>query len=599
MPDSYEADSKVLNPLLNDAGEDADNDGFTNIQEYKAHSDPADPDDIPYVPITDLSFGWSTSCAIVDGGITCWGLMDSYPVPASLTAPEQVGVSASQFCARQGGDVTCWGMSYGALTKGLQAEPVNNARSLHVSSTDTACVVTTSGTVHCWGNDSDGMVTPPPGLNNVQQLDMFTHHVCAHDGVTVVCWGRDTSSQTEVPSDLGVPVQVVVGGEHTCVLQQDGQIRCWGDNSYHQTDVPADLGNVVALDAGGDFTCALNDLGRVHCWGRNQYGELDVPDDLVNVLAIHSGAVATCGDTKKGTVCWGNSSDTFGSSSIWYDLKDYAVGPDHVCGITDGKVKCIGSTVNEPNILDVPTDIVNPKVIGAGRFHTCVWSDNGMHCWGKAGNFLNFPAGLTNVTEISAGQSQTCAIDNGKVVCWGDNYHGVLNVPANITQAHELACGYQHNCVLDGGSVRCWGEDYRGQSSGGSYPSNPLTVAVGGVAAYPNSVDDGHTCAANETSVRCWGSNTYNVLAVPPGLTNVIDLYAGWGSTCAVTKGGAVVCWGDFMPQEKTDKLNIGNVTKIKGSDDAGICVQGKHKLKCIGGNLPGSVLLINRTSNL
>jgi hypothetical protein len=109
----------------------------------------------------------------------------------------------------------------------LQASLVNDAVSLHVANmTNTACVVTLSGTIHCWGGTTYGIYAPSPILNNVQQIDMFQDHAYGYDGVTVRCWGRNNVGQTNAPVDLGVSVQVVVGGLHTCLLQDDYQVRC-------------------------------------------------------------------------------------------------------------------------------------------------------------------------------------------------------------------------------------------------------------------------------------------------------------------------------------------------------------------------------------
>ena len=46
MPDGWEVDNK-LNPLLDDASLDVDNDTYTNLQEYLGGSDPQDPNSIP------------------------------------------------------------------------------------------------------------------------------------------------------------------------------------------------------------------------------------------------------------------------------------------------------------------------------------------------------------------------------------------------------------------------------------------------------------------------------------------------------------------------------------------------------------------------
>ena len=52
IPDTYET-ANGLNPLVDDAGEDADGDGFTNLREFEGGSDPQDP---ASRPIVDMSW---------------------------------------------------------------------------------------------------------------------------------------------------------------------------------------------------------------------------------------------------------------------------------------------------------------------------------------------------------------------------------------------------------------------------------------------------------------------------------------------------------------------------------------------------------------
>jgi len=590
MTDGWEVQHGLL-PVTDDGGLDADGDGYTNLNEFLASTNPHDFNSIPYVSIDDLSMGNNSSCALVEGEITCWGNIINYTVPSNVTAPQMVGhAGEDKICALQDNVVICWGNQSSMISE-LQASPVNNAVSLHVTPMgNTACVITISGSVNCWGGGSDGIDTPPIDLDNIQQMDMFQNHACAHDGTTVSCWGRNSDYQTDVPSDLESPKHVSVGGIHSCAIQSDNQVRCWGDNSRGQTTLPVGLDNIVSLDSGFYHTCSLNDEGEVHCWGDNTFNQIDVPNGLSGVVEIHSGPYNNCAETANGAVCWGKND--FGQSSIWYDLLDYGVGDDHVCGFNNDEVMCFGTTQNEPDVLNIPADIIGPKAIGVGRYHNCLWGDSGMHCWGKSGDHLNYPQTLTDVTEIGAQQSHTCAIDNGSVVCWGTNFNSVLSVPSGISQPHELSVGNDHNCVLDGETtVRCWGANYRGQANARYNLLNPVAVAVGGVSAFPRSSDDGHTCVADDNGVQCWGASAYNLLNVPAGLTNIIDLHAGAWTSCALTSEGAVVCWGDFITQYLHDTLNIGNVTKIKGYNTQ-ICAENERKLSCHG---LGSALLINR----
>ena len=46
MPDIWE-EIYYLDPLVNDANQDYDDDGYSNLREYKLNTDPTDPESIP------------------------------------------------------------------------------------------------------------------------------------------------------------------------------------------------------------------------------------------------------------------------------------------------------------------------------------------------------------------------------------------------------------------------------------------------------------------------------------------------------------------------------------------------------------------------
>ncbi|WP_169334463.1 RCC1 domain-containing protein [Hahella ganghwensis] len=461
----------------------------------------------------------------------------------------------------------------------LSSNPITDAVMIDMARwPSTLCAVTNSGTIECRGSNSYGLSSPSLGITNITQLDMLDYHACAHNGTDVECWGNNNSFQSDIPDNLGVPTELAVGGQHTCLLQTDYQVRCWGNNDWGQTDVPENLGKVVSIDAGYFHTCATNDIGQVTCWGDNRQGQLDVPDDLAPAAIIRSGSFNNCATTIKGyNICWGDN--RYGQSSIWYDLKDFAVGDDHVCGINDEEVFCFWNGNNSPEVLDIPSDIVSPKTIGAGRYHTCVWAESGFHCWGRDSKNLDYPAGLTNVSAIDGAIYQTCAINEGKVTCWGTNYDSlVLGVPKNLTNPTHIATGVGHSCMIDDDDVKCWGNNRRGQSSSRSNLNNPSAIAVGGT--YANTSETGHSCVADDNGVKCWGSSTNGVLNAPQGLSNVIDLHAGTSVSCALQSNGHITCWGDIFGPRMNKSLNIGSVTAMKGFGN-NACVKNARLLKC------------------
>jgi len=193
-------------------------------------------------------------------------------------------------------------------------------------------------------------------------------------------------------------------------------------------------------------------------------------------------------------------------------------------------------------------------------------------------------------TAVGVGDGSSCAlIADGRVKCWGQDRYGQLGdgtvfqpvsstsaqPVVGVTTATALAVGLQHACaVLAGGSVTCWGSDTAGQMADGTLASpdeNPTPHVVAGVTgAVSIAAGSAHTCAllANAT-VQCWGADStgqigdgtvgspaFSAPNVVPGLTNVIAIAAGGGSTCAIVTGGAVKCWGSDDHGELGDGTN-------------------------------------------
>jgi alpha-tubulin suppressor-like RCC1 family protein len=102
-----------------------------------------------------------------------------------------------------------------------------------------------------------------------------------------------------------------------------------------------------------------------------------------------------------------------------------------------------------------------------------------------------------------------------------------------------------------------------GGSEAGACPMTPCPVAApacrNGACQEIIQIATGvsHTCAViQDGTVVCWGNNGIGQLGEPPGAarttpgpsligpTNVLQLSAGWEHSCAVTRSGAVWCWG-------------------------------------------------------
>ena len=151
----------------------------------------------------------------------------------------------------------------------------------------------------------------------------------------------------------------------------------------------------------------------------------------------------------------------------------------------------------------------------------------------------------------------------------------VFAAPAIATTATGLAAGNQHSCALtSSGGVECWGDNSDGQLGDGTTTSSPTPVYVVGIGGSGTlsgvvaiAASGVHACALRSGgTVDCWGGNgqgdlgdgttTGHSTPVPVvgvggsgTLSGVVAIAAAGeftsGSTCAVTTGGAVDCWGD------------------------------------------------------
>ena len=179
----------------------------------------------------------------------------------------------------------------------------------------------------------------------IEDIDIFSYgdHVCALDNTSKVnCWGKGanyrlgTGNQNSLsqPStqvqNLSGPIELAVGGSHTCAINSASKIRCWGYGGYGQlgngssssqsSPVSVDVSNPLSIDAGASHTCAVLDNGSVNCWGYGSSGSLgngstsdqNSPvsvNNISNAIQVSAGSNHTCAVLDNGSVnCWGYGS---------------------------------------------------------------------------------------------------------------------------------------------------------------------------------------------------------------------------------------------------------------------------------------------------
>jgi alpha-tubulin suppressor-like RCC1 family protein len=149
-----------------------------------------------------------------------------------------------------------------------------------------------------------------------------------------------------------------------------------------------------------------------------------------------------------------------------------------------------------------------------------------------------------------------------------------------IEPSVHVAAGFNHTCARQtSGKVQCWGDNGAGQVGDGvpfGGTRNPITVpqdVAGLTDAIALASGVSHSCAIRRGgTVVCWGINSFGQLGdgtlnrssspvAVQGVGNSVAIAAGTSFTCALIQGGTVQCWGANYAGQLGDGTKIDRPT--------------------------------------
>lgn len=249
---------------------------------------------------------------------------------------------------------------------------------------------------------------------------------------------------------------------------------------------------------------------------------------------------SSCAITQKGAVkCWGrNEQGQNGNGRSGVDLLD-----EHPVQVTGLDATTAARTAVEMS--------------GRGGYHVCALTKSGaVMCWGSR-TYGQLGDGFGNGRDVSS-RSTALAVAE-------------FDGSSIAKTASFVATGETTSCAIKvSGALFCWGDNRAGQAALGdrTYSNVPVQVegfdgTSDGRSAVMVSIGSTATCAVSKTgAVWCWGTNSSGQLgdgtrsaqsgpvksAVIDGTSSdrqAISVSAGATNACAVISNGAVKCWGN------------------------------------------------------
>jgi hypothetical protein len=224
---------------------------------------------------------------------------------ASTDSFTQVSAADNHVCGlKTDGHLECFGNTSSSMVSGPNAS--TDTFDQVATAEEFTCGLKTTGRIQCWGFDSGSGAVDGPNASTLTFREISATELTVEcngcpnptdcyyiycwvttqascglmTNLRLHCWGDDTDGMVSGPNAATGPwFQISVGEVHTCAIRANGRLRCWGtDDSGSVTGPNASTSTYSQVSAGSDNTCALETNGHVQCWGGDASGKTSGPN---------------------------------------------------------------------------------------------------------------------------------------------------------------------------------------------------------------------------------------------------------------------------------------------------------------------------------
>lgn len=444
------------------------------------------------------------------------------------------------------------------------------------------------GTVVGWGSlqtvgGSPSAAIAPAGLTKVVAIAAgYQHSLALRNDGTVVAWG---AGPTNVPSGLSNVVAIAAGPTHSLALKSDGTLVTWGTGPA--TNIPAGLTNIMAIAAGGypdqrsGISLAVQSNGTVVAWGYSPYNQTNVPAGLSNVVAVADGAYHSLALVNNGSpfIIRPPAGGTAFSGRD-FALQAVAVGASplnyqwllngtNLPGATNTSLllPAIQSSnagiyqIVVSNSFGVATSVPAPVTVMNSAPFLLTQPPTNLSVFLGSKVSLSVALGgsgplqyqwLFNGTNIPAATGDTLTFDRVRITNAGAYSVIVTNGFGAITSAVINLTVRQ---------VVAWGDNSYGQTNLPPSLTNVAAVAAGFYGSMALCMDG---------TISIWGNSGYVPTNIPPGVSNVVEIATGYFYDMALMANGKAVAWGSGVGSVFTNAVvSQSNVVAMEASSSS------------------------------